>query len=50
MLVLDAAALWLLGWVVWRRTGALLPALLVQTTPFLTMLALKFGIEVEPDP
>jgi len=50
MLALDAAALWLLGWVVWRRTGALLPALLVQTTPFLTMLALKFGIEVEPEP
>jgi hypothetical protein len=50
MLALDAAALWLLGWVVWRRTGALLPALFVQTTPFLTMLALKFGIEVEPEP
>jgi len=50
MLALDTGALWLLGWVVWRRCGALTPALLAQTAPFLSMLALKMGIEVEPEP
>jgi len=50
MLALDAGALWLLGWVAWRRCGALTPALLAQTAPFLSMLTLKFGIEVEPEP
>ena len=50
ILLLDAAALWLLGWGIRRRFGALLPALLAQTAPFLTMLALKFGIEPEPEP
>ncbi len=50
MLALDAGALWLLGWVAWRRCGALIPALLAQTAPFLSMLTLKTGIEVEPEP
>ncbi len=50
MLALDAGALWLLGWVAWRRCGALTPALLAQTAPFLSMLTLKTGIEVEPEP
>ncbi len=50
MLALDAGAVWLLGWVAWRRCGALTPALLAQTAPFLSMLTLKFGIEVEPEP
>ncbi|MDE2227590.1 MAG: hypothetical protein KGL11_00930 [Alphaproteobacteria bacterium] len=50
MLALDALALWLLGWRVWRRTDALLPALFAQLAPFITMLTLKHGIEVEPEP
>ncbi len=50
MLALDAGAVWLLGWVALRRCGALTPALLAQTAPFLSMLTLKFGIEVEPEP
>jgi hypothetical protein len=50
MTALDAGALLLLGWTVRRRFGHLVPALLAQTTPFLTMLALKHGIEVEPEP
>ncbi len=50
MLALDAGALWLLGYVAWRRCGALIPALLAQTAPFLSMLTLKFGVEVEPEP
>ncbi|HXP31899.1 MAG TPA: hypothetical protein VN832_12470 [Stellaceae bacterium] len=49
ILALDAAALVLLGWVAERRFG-MIPALLAQTTPFLTMLTLKHGIEVEPEP
>src|SRR5271169_75985 len=50
MLALNAGSLWLLGWVAWRRCGALTPALLAQTAPFLSMLTLKFGVEVEPEP
>jgi hypothetical protein len=50
MLALDALALLVLGWVVWRRFGSLVPALLAQTAPFLSMLTLKYGIEVEPEP
>src|SRR5208282_3603543 len=50
MLALGAGSVWLLGWVSWRRCGALVPALLAQTAPFLSMLTLKSGIEVEPEP
>lgn len=50
MLVLDTGGLFLLGFVVRRRFGKLMPAWLAQTTPFLTMLTLKHGIEIEPEP
>jgi hypothetical protein len=50
MLGLDAAGLVTLGWVVRRRFGALVPACLAQTAPFISMLTLKHGIEVEPEP
>jgi len=50
MLVLGALALWLMGWRIGRRTDALLPALFAQLAPFITMLTLKHGIEVEPEP
>ncbi|HEV2161544.1 MAG TPA: hypothetical protein VGR52_04815 [Stellaceae bacterium] len=50
MLVFDAAMLWLMGRCVRRRADALLPALFAQLAPFVTMLTLKHGIEVEPEP
>ena len=50
MFVLDAAALWLLGAAVRRSAGALVPAMLAQLAPFVTMLTLKHGLEVEPEP
>lgn len=50
IIALDAGALLLLGWTVRRRYGHLVPALLAQTTPFLTMLTLKHGIDVKPEP
>ena len=48
--VLDAGAMVVLGWTVWRRMGALAPALFAQTAPFITPLALKQGIGVKPEP
>jgi hypothetical protein len=51
MLVFDALALWFMGWRIWRRSDdALMPALFAQLAPFITMLTLKHGIEVEPEP
>ncbi|MDE2166145.1 MAG: hypothetical protein KGJ66_07390 [Alphaproteobacteria bacterium] len=51
MLALDALALWFMGWRIWRRSDeALTPALFAQLAPFITMLTLKHGIEVEPEP
>ena len=50
MLVFDAAMLWLMGRCVRRRADSLLPALFAQLAPFITMLTLKHGIEVEPEP
>lgn len=51
MLAFDALALWFMGWRIWRRgDDALAPALFAQLAPFVTMLTLKHGIEVEPEP
>jgi hypothetical protein len=50
MFALDAAAMLVLGWTVWRRLGAMLPALAAQAAPFATMLALRHGIDVKPEP
>ena len=50
LLVLTALAMGLLGAVVARRSGRLVVALLAQMTPFLSMLALKHGIHVKPEP
>ena len=50
MLVFDALMLWWMGARIASRTDALLPALFAQTAPFITMLTLKHGIEVEPEP
>lgn len=50
MLVFDTWMLWLMGRCIQQRTGMLLPALFAQLAPFVTMLALKHGIEVEPEP
>ncbi|HYL32702.1 MAG TPA: glycosyltransferase family 39 protein, partial [Stellaceae bacterium] len=50
MLVFDTWILWLMGRRIQRRTGMLLPALFAQLAPFVTMLTLKHGIEVEPEP
>lgn len=50
MLVFDAAMLWLMGVCIRRRADTLLPAMFAQLAPFITMLTLKRGIEVEPEP
>jgi len=50
MLVFDTWMLWLMGRRIQQRTGMLLPALFAQLAPFITMLTLKHGIEVEPEP
>src|SRR5487761_802595 len=50
MLVFDAAMLWLMGDCIRRRADTLLPAMFAQLAPFITMLTLKHGIEVEPEP
>lgn len=50
MLVFDAAMLWLMGRCIRRRADTLLPAMFAQLAPFITMLTLKHGIEVEPEP
>jgi len=50
MLVFDALMLWLMGKCVRRHADMLLPALFAQLAPFITMLTLKHGIEVEPEP
>jgi len=50
MLVFDTWMLWLMGRRIQQRTGMLLPALFAQVAPFVTMLTLKHGIEVEPEP
>jgi len=50
MFVLDAAAMLVLGATVWRRLGSLVPALAAQAAPFATMLALRHGIDVKPEP
>jgi hypothetical protein len=47
---LDAAAMLVLGWTVRRRFGALAPALVAEGAPFVTMLALRHGIDVKPEP
>ncbi len=47
---LDAAAMLLLGWTVWRRFGSLVPAVAAEAAPFATMLALRHGIDVKPEP
>jgi hypothetical protein len=50
LFALDAAAMLVLGWTVWRRFGALVPALAAEGAPFVTMLALRHGIDVKPEP
>ncbi len=50
LFALDAAAMLILGWTVWRRFGSLVPALAAQGAPFATMLALRHGIDVKPEP
>ena len=50
MFALDAAAMLVLGWTVWRRFGAVVPALVAEAAPFATMLALRHGIDVKPEP
>jgi hypothetical protein len=50
ILIADAGAMLVLGWTVWRRMGALAPALFAETAPFVSMLALKHGIGVKPEP
>ena len=50
MLVLNAVALAAAGWLAYAVFGALLPALLLQTGPFLSTLALKNGFHVKPEP
>ena len=50
MFALDAAAMLVLGWTVWRRFGSLVPALAAEGAPFATMLALRHGIDVKPEP
>jgi len=50
MLVFDTWALWLMGRCIQQRAGMLLPAVFAQLAPFVTMLTLKHGIEVEPEP
>ena len=50
LFALDAAAMLIVGWTVWRRFGSLVPALAAQGAPFATMLALRHGIDVKPEP
>lgn len=49
VLLVVTLALWFMGQRIWRRTNLLLPALFAQLAPFITMLTLKRGIEVEPE-
>ena len=50
MLVLNAVVLAVAGWVAHGVFRTLLPALLLQTGPFLSTLALKNGFHVKPEP
>ncbi len=50
MLAFDTLMLWVMGASIRRRCDALLPAVFAQLAPFVTMLTLKHGIEVEPEP
>lgn len=50
LLALDSLGLLFLGAVTLRWSGRLLPSLLAQTAPFLSMLALKHGVGVKPEP
>ncbi len=50
ILVVNAVALAVAGWVAYAVFRALLPALLLQTGPFLSTLALKNGFHVKPEP
>lgn len=47
--VLVGLSLWLMGRAVFGATGALLPALLVQTAPFLSRIIPKFGLHPKPE-
>lgn len=48
--VLVGVALWWMGRAVLLSTGALLPALLVQTAPFLSRITPKFSLHPKPEP
>jgi len=50
IIALETIALATLGWTARLRIGALLPALFAQTAPFMTILGLKHGIGVKPEP
>ncbi|CAA7613962.1 conserved membrane hypothetical protein [Magnetospirillum sp. UT-4] len=45
-----AVALYVLGRAVHRATGSLWPALLAQSSPFLSMIIPKFGLHAKPEP
>lgn len=49
LVALSAAAQLAAGWVAWRVLGAIVPALLVQSGPFLSMLTLKHGYHAKPE-
>ncbi|HLN23331.1 MAG TPA: hypothetical protein VK558_05030 [Patescibacteria group bacterium] len=50
ILGLDTLAVAFLGLLVWKRSGRMVPALLAQLTPFFSVLALKHGYGVKPEP
>jgi hypothetical protein len=50
ILCLDTLGVAFLGLVVWKRTGRMVPALLAQMTPFFSVLALKHGYGIKPEP
>ena len=50
ILGLDTLAVAFLGFLVWKRSGRMVPALLAQLTPFFSVLALKHGYGVKPEP
>jgi len=49
VIVLNSAALWGLGWGVWRAFGNLVPALALQLAPFMSSLVLKHGYLPKPE-
>ena len=49
VILLNSAALWGLGWGVWRAFGNLIPALALQLAPFMSSLVLKHGFLPKPE-